>query len=68
MNNKEFEILKPREKVLYVLKSLGGEQSVKSLNAHLKMKRKNLHSIVSRLSQEGKIERVKLGVYLYVEK
>jgi len=68
MNNKELDILKPREKVLYVLKSLGGEQSVKSLNVNLKMKRKNLDSLVSRLSQEGKIERVKLGVYRYVEK
>lgn len=54
------------ERVLNLLKSnekYGGSQSVKDVCINLKMKHKNVASILSRLCKKGKIERVEKGIY-----
>jgi len=67
VKSENYANLKPRKRVLFVLRDLGGEQSVQSINAKLNMKSKNLDSLLSRLFKEGKIERVSVGVYKYLE-
>lgn len=60
--------LTPSEKIIFVLKSekdFGGSQSAEILCKFLGMKRKNLDSLLSRLCQKGKIERVHPGIYGY---
>jgi len=64
-----FRSLSPSEKILFVLKRNGddfaGPQSTERLEKFLNMKRKNLDSILSRLAQKGRIERISPGVYKY---
>jgi predicted transcriptional regulator of viral defense system len=63
-----FENLSPSEKIIFVLKSheeFGGPQSAKRLQETLKIKRKNLDSLLSKLSQKGSIVRVQPGIYKY---
>lgn len=63
-----FQSLAPSDKIIYVLKShdaFGGPQSAELLEKTLGMKRKNLDSLLSRLSKKGDITRVQLGVYKY---
>lgn len=62
MDKVQFSQLKPSEQVLHALKNRG-QQSSADLCALLNMKKKNLNSVVSRLSKAGKIERVSFGVY-----
>lgn len=60
--------LPPAAKIIYVLKShdtFGGPQSAGSLEKTLGMKRKNLDSLLSRLTQKGRIIRIQPGVYKY---
>lgn len=49
-------------KVLYMLKEKGQMSSI-DLSKELNMTKKNVDSLVSRLSQKGKIERVSAGIY-----
>jgi len=49
-------------KVLYMLKEKGQMSSI-ALSKELSMTKKNVDSLVSRLSQKGKIERVSAGIY-----
>ncbi len=63
-----FSSLSSNNKIIYVLKSheiFGGPQSAKHLVKTLEMKRKNLDSLLSRLSQKGTIIRIQAGVYKY---
>lgn len=68
IENTFFSDLSPSEKIIFVLKShesYGGPQSIKHLQNTLGMKRKNLDSLLSRLCQKGRINRIQLGVYKY---
>ncbi len=71
MDEKEsayFLSLNPADKIIYVLKShdvFGGPQSARLLEKMLGMKRKNLDSLLSRLTLKGRIIRLQPGVYKY---
>ena len=56
-----------RQRVLGVLKKVGGAQTIASINTELNMKPKNIESLLSRLFKEGKVERVRRGVYRFVK-
>lgn len=56
-----------RQLVLSILKKLGREQTIASINTELNMKPKNIESLLSRLFKEGKVERVRRGVYRFVK-
>ncbi|WP_205097629.1 type IV toxin-antitoxin system AbiEi family antitoxin domain-containing protein [Candidatus Nitrosotenuis uzonensis] len=63
-----FMSLTPSEKIIFVLKShedFGGPQSADILCKFLGMKRKNLDSLLSRLCQKGRIQRIHPGIYGY---
>lgn len=71
MDEKEsvyFKNLSPSDKIIYILKShesFGGPQSTEILGKTLGMKRKNIDSLLSRLSKTGNVVRIKPGVYKY---
>lgn len=71
MDEKEkayFNSLTPSNKIIWVLKrheEFGGPQSAEILCGFLGTSRKNLDSLLSRLSKKGQIERVSPGVYRY---
>jgi len=63
---KLFETLGTGERILKLIKSeeeWGGPQSVEDVCKNLRMINRNARSILSRLSQKGKIERIGKGVY-----
>jgi hypothetical protein len=65
-DKEHFMSLTPSERIIFVLKSLedfDGPQSGELLCRYLGMKRKNLDSLLSRMYQRGKIERVSPGIY-----
>lgn len=63
-----FKNLSSSNKIIFVLKShetFGGPQSTENIGNTLGMKRKNLDSLLSRLSKKGKIIRIQPGIYKY---
>lgn len=63
---KNFDNLRPSQKVLYLLRSqesFGGPQSSRQMNEFLGLKKKNLDSVLSNLVKTYQIERISLGVY-----
>jgi len=66
MGEKLFETFGTGDRILKLLKSeeeWGGPQSVEDVRKNLRMTNRNTRSILSRLSQKGKIERIGKGVY-----
>jgi len=65
---KLFETSGTGERILNLIKSekeWGGPQSVEDVCKNLRMTNRNARSILSRLSQKGKIERIGKGVYRF---
>jgi len=63
---KLFETFGTGERILKLLKSeekWGGPQSVEDVSKNLRMTNRNTRSILSRLNQKEKIERIGKGVY-----
>jgi len=63
---KLFETFGTGERILKLLKSeeeWGGPQSVEDVCKNLRMTNRNARSVLSRMSQKGKIERMGKGVY-----
>ena len=66
MGEKLFETFGTGDRILKLLKSeeeWGGPQSVEDVRKNLRMTNRNTRSILSRLNQKGKIERIGKGVY-----
>ena len=66
MKRKDFDLMPPREKILWLLSSkedFGGPQSVSDMCKNLGVPNANVRSIVVRLLKAGKIQRVKKGTY-----
>jgi len=58
----ELRSMSASEKILHLLKT-HGEMSSKEISDTLNMKKKNVDSLVSRLTQKGKTYRVSAGIY-----